>query len=549
MLNYSPPKIKRFWSHPLGLLLIVILLIFLVEFLLMLFFGFAQLNLTRLEEGLLDAAFLVIFLFPLLYWFVVRPLLLNMKQLRSQAQAINNLAKFPTENPFPVLRISKTGRLIFANRACQKDLPSWSCGVAECVPDGFKAVIDQAVSQKEIREIEVVQPNKIFLFSIVPVANTDYINAYALDITDRKKFEQQLIDSNNFNKSLLQTIPFPMDIVDEQGHLLFINEEMKSRLNRDISGKRCWEMYKDNKRPCEHCPLVDGIAIGETKPVEAKGCFGGRTFRIYHTGMLYHDQKAILEIFIDVTEQKEIEERLRELYQAKTEFTSMVSHELRTPLNAIKQGVGVVADGTAGQLNAEQKDFLELSKRNIDRLNRLINDVLKLSKLEAGKLDFALRQANLVPVIREVVKSQLKLAENKNLTLQVDFNQDKLMAIIDEDRITQVLTNLINNAIKFTENGGIKVSLQEDQARQLVKVCVIDSGPGILPKDQALLFEKFRQLGGLEGRKTGGTGLGLAISKEIIEHHHGTIWVESEIGQGSKFCFTLPLAEKENQDG
>jgi signal transduction histidine kinase len=256
-------------------------------------------------------------------------------------------------------------------------------------------------------------------------------------------------------------------------------------------------------------------------------------------------QEATLNILEDLTDAKrnlEISNKdLKEALKVKSDFTSMVSHEMRTPLTAIKEGIGIVADGTAGPLTKEQQEFLEISRRNVDRLHRLINDILDFAKLEARRLEFKLAPGDMVATVAEAVDSQKLAIQAKGLSLSTNYAEGLPPVMFDVDRITQVMVNLLSNAIKFTEQGGITVSVGKDEEGNNFKVCVSDSGMGIDQKDILVLFNKFQQLGKLNERKTGGTGLGLAICKEIIEQHGGKIWVESEVGKGSTFCFTLPI--------
>jgi signal transduction histidine kinase len=250
-------------------------------------------------------------------------------------------------------------------------------------------------------------------------------------------------------------------------------------------------------------------------------------------------QEATLNILEDLAESKS---KLEEALKIKSEFTSVVSHELRTPLTAIKEGIGIVSDGTAGTLTKEQKGFLDIAKRNVDRLARLINDILDFQKLEAGVIAFDIRENSINDAVREAQKTMSALAGEKKLKFTVDLDERLPKFKFDRDKIIQVLYNLLNNAIKFTEAGAIAVKTRHEG--NMAHVSVEDTGRGIKEEDLPRLFQKFSQLeNGLE-RKTGGSGLGLAISKEIIERHKGKIWAESKPGTGSVFNFILPIAER-----
>ena len=228
--------------------------------------------------------------------------------------------------------------------------------------------------------------------------------------------------------------------------------------------------------------------------------------------------------------------------EIKSKFVSMVSHELRSPMAAIKEGVNLVFEGLVGDINEEQKDLLDTVKRNADRLGRLINNVLDLQKIGFGRMDLDMQENDINETVREVCKSMSVLASEKGLDLTFDMDDSIPKSRFDRDRIIQVVTNLISNAIKFTEKGGITVTT-ENRA-PVVRVVVKDTGPGIASSDLVRIFEPFEQISHLKGKKKIGTGLGLAISREIVVAHGGKIGLESEEGKGSSFNFILPIKER-----
>lgn len=358
----------------------------------------------------------------------------------------------------------------------------------------------------------------------------------------RRKYDTALQRSSNFNQALLNSMPFSLHIVDEQGNIMYVNRLLQNAIGAKIVGRKCWEVYTDAKKQCDLCPLKTGLEAGETKSIEVEGAFGGKTFIVTHTGMLYEGKKAVMEIFVDITDRKAAEEMVKRALKAKTVFTSMVSHELRTPLTAIKEGVSIVLEGEAGEINAEQKTFLDIAKRNVDRLSRLINEVLDFQKLEAGKMPLKKEEHDINEAIKEVYETMFSLAQAKGLKFTVK-NGDNLPKIkFDRDKIIQVLNNLVSNAIKFTEKGSVTIATALGE--NFIHVSVQDTGLGIRLEDVPRLFREFEQLEAGPDRKTGGTGLGLIISKEIIEGHNGKIWAQSKIGEGSIFHFILPIAER-----
>jgi len=230
---------------------------------------------------------------------------------------------------------------------------------------------------------------------------------------------------------------------------------------------------------------------------------------------------------------------LEEASQHKSQFLANMSHELRTPLNAILGYTELMADGAYGEPSEKMLGILKRLEANGSHLLGLINDVLDLSKIEAGQLVLELTDYS-VQDIAQTVRSTLEpLAADKKLAFKVEMAPELPPGRGDGRRLTQVLINLVGNAIKFTDAG--EVAIKAEANNGAFHVSVRDTGPGISAIDQAKLFQEFQQADNAITRKKGGTGLGLAISKRIIEMHGGRIWVESQPGQGSTFAFTLPV--------
>jgi len=239
---------------------------------------------------------------------------------------------------------------------------------------------------------------------------------------------------------------------------------------------------------------------------------------------------------------RELEEKSRELEVAskhKSQFLANMSHELRTPLNAILGYTELILDKVYGDTPQKMRGVLERIEGNGKHLLGLINDVLDLSKIEAGQLVLTLADYSLKNVAHTVFSAVEPLAREKKLAFKVEVEPDLPPGHGDERRLTQVLLNLVGNAIKFTDSGEVLIKASQNNGTFNIAVC--DTGPGISPADQAKLFQEFQQADNSITRKKGGTGLGLAISKRIVEMHGGKIWVDSVVGHGSTFALTLPL--------
>ncbi|MDD5584903.1 MAG: GAF domain-containing sensor histidine kinase [Candidatus Omnitrophica bacterium] len=225
--------------------------------------------------------------------------------------------------------------------------------------------------------------------------------------------------------------------------------------------------------------------------------------------------------------------------QMRSNFISNVSHELRTPLTAIKEAVCMILEEIIGTVSGEQKRFLEIAKKNIERLNRLIEGLLDLGKLESKKCCEKRRLFDVIEVTNAVIELLGPLAKEKAISLTKVLPQQKVEIWGDADRVTQVITNLLGNSIKYNrQNGTIEVRVSETD--EAVTISIVDTGVGISPEDAEKIFERFYRVKTHSGEQKHGTGLGLAITKEIVHAHGGKILVESQIDKGSMFTVILP---------
>lgn len=241
---------------------------------------------------------------------------------------------------------------------------------------------------------------------------------------------------------------------------------------------------------------------------------------------------------------KDLNKKLERMYQLQRDFTSTVSHELRTPLAAIKMAIDLILKKIGGEVTDVQKKYLNMARSNVDRLGRLVNDVLDLTKLESGTAELPMQMGDVNGILLEVSELYQPLAEEKGLYFKAYLDKGLPLVPLSMDKINQLLSNLVSNAVKFTEKGGVSVSTGFDAAEKMIRICVSDTGPGIAREDMPKMFRKFQQLGEAVMRSSGGTGLGLAICKEIVKQHRGNIRVESEPGRGSSFFVTLPVTQK-----
>lgn len=237
--------------------------------------------------------------------------------------------------------------------------------------------------------------------------------------------------------------------------------------------------------------------------------------------------------------------RAKETAKLKSNFISIVSHELRTPLTAIKQSVRILADGMAGFLNEDQRSIIDVTSRNVERLEKLISDILTYQQFQNGKTNLRISRNDINDAIMGVYERIRREIERKGLEFVLDLAPENVKSEFDWQKMVEALQHIISNAVEFTDKGRITVSSRYENNTVVVRVS--DTGPGIVKEDIDKIFCLFEQLGSINDRKTGGVGIGLALTKEIVELHGGKLWVESEVGKGSVFSLLLPVVERRSR--
>jgi signal transduction histidine kinase len=249
-------------------------------------------------------------------------------------------------------------------------------------------------------------------------------------------------------------------------------------------------------------------------------------------------QNALL--FAEVKDKNAALERVNHL---KSQFLATVTHELRTPLHSIISYGALILEGFLdGELTTEQEEHIQFMVRRAEDLTHLVDDMLDLSKIEADRLEVKVEPLTLEPCLKEILNELKTQAKNKGLSLSLEMEEPQQMVMADSHRIRQIVINLVSNALKFTETGGVTIRCKALESYDMICVSVHDSGIGISPAALRYIFEAFRQADGSTTRRFGGTGLGLTIARKLIELQGGEVAVESILGQGSTFSFTLPVA-------
>jgi len=372
------------------------------------------------------------------------------------------------------------------------------------------------------------------------------------DITDRKRAEDALKESEEKFRALAEQSP-SIIFINKGGRVVYANKKCEEVMGhtRDEFYSADFDFFSLIAPECRKLVKTSfGMHTGgeEVKPYEYTLVTkeGRRVEAILITRLIdYEGEKAILGIITDITEYRKAEReriaaekttaRLKALNRMKDEFLSMTSHELRTPLTSISSFLQLMESGKLGKITRKQEEGLAAISAGVERLNSSIDKLLMISKLELGEMKLEMKNLRLADLIQNTVKKMEPLAKQKRIALTQKIAELPLVRA-DEEQLTEVLTNLVDNAIKFTPEGG-EVTVEAKKEKDNILVMVEDTGIGIAKKNMPQLFTKFFQV----DHSVPGTGLGLSICKKIVLGHGGRIWAKSTLGRGSTFFFTLPI--------
>ncbi|MBI3187359.1 MAG: CHASE domain-containing protein [Gammaproteobacteria bacterium] len=365
----------------------------------------------------------------------------------------------------------------------------------------------------------------------------------ATDITEKKSAKQALIESAQHTQTILDNVADGIITINQQGIIESFNHSAENIFGytaKEVIGQSVGILMPEKFR-IEHDSYLKRYNItsfdrivGTNRETDAQHKNGTiMPMDMAVSRSTHHGQPLYIGLVRDITERKRID-------QMKAEFVSTVSHELRTPLTAISGSLGLISGGALGNLPAQIKQMIDLAHKNALRLTSLINDLLDMEKLIAGKMQFDNEIQPLKPLIEQTLQSVQAYAEQFDVQFNLDIPEDDILVRVDGGRLQQVLTNFLSNAAKFSPPRG-NIDIRTRIHNNKVRVEVIDKGPGITREFRKHIFQKFSQADSSDSRQKGGTGLGLAISKELIERMHGEIGFISEPGEGSCFYFQLPV--------
>jgi len=376
------------------------------------------------------------------------------------------------------------------------------------------------------------------------------------NITERKKAEANLKQSEENYRFLFNDVPVGISITDKSGRIVDCNKYMAEMFKTTCEGFRANNIKSFYVNPEDRERLLN-LVHKEGKVVDWECSFKRNDndifFAILNVDLVDKDgQKLLLSTLRDITERKMAEEKIRKqnaqlkkLDQIKTDFLNTTSHELRTPVASIKGYIQMLLKQILGEITEEQKKALEVLLRNTNRLDHLIQDILDISRLESGTIKFITEKTDVTKMVKEIAETMQTSADLKKIKINIDIQKEIPDLMIDQERIKQVLTNLVDNAIKFSPDDSL-INIYTKMKKDNVLFEVQDFGRGIPKNKQKKIFERFYQVDSGIDRKFGGIGLGLTISKKIIDTYGGQIWVDSTLGKGSSFKFSVPTQSTKN---
>lgn len=371
-------------------------------------------------------------------------------------------------------------------------------------------------------------------------------NKLTLTLKETREAKKIVEDEKNKTSSIISNLVDPIIILDKNGKLSMYNfraEQILGFRRKDIgtsiNNKKNYSLENFKEFLKVDFTVKSGDELhskySNEEQINIKYNDEDLTFKII-TAEIYDNRKRFIgtmKVFSDLTREARIN-------RLKTEFVSIAAHQLRTPLSAIKWSIKMILDEDMGPINAEQRDMLDKGFKSNERIIKLVNDLLNVSRIEEGKFGYDFKKENFLEICENVISNITNKLQKKNINFVFSKPEKLLPVMIDKEKVGLVLQNLVENAVKYTaENGRVSLILQEKGNTLFVKI--MDNGVGIPKKDQKKLFTKFFRAENVMKMQTDGTGLGLFIAKNVINKHHGKIGFKSEEGKGSEFYFTLPI--------
>jgi len=454
-------------------------------------------------------------------------------------EEIRNLAKFPSENPNPVLRIAKDKTVLYANGAAEAILSEDNVKAGHHISGLWPQWTDEVLKLGVVRtDIETRHGDRVFSWTMTPLIDKDYLNVYGIDITERKRAEEQIA----YQAQLLATVNDAIVASDAQYRLTAWNaaaESMYGWKAEEVLGRFGLDITRTEFPGVDKAEMLRAIAErGSWRGEATQARKDGTLFPVEVSSVVLRDTTGKVTGFVsvnrDITERKRSEEEIRKKNEELEAFVYMVSHDLKNPVVSIQGFCSSILKNQRDELNEKTLFYLQRVQANASLMSSLLEDLLELSRI--GRIEDKKTEIS----VQEVIKSVWAGVSTSLATQDVEFILPKNLpqVLYSEKRLYQIFSNLLSNALKFRdEDRKTKVEIGHQEDKDNYTFFVRDNGIGIEQKYHNKIFESFSQL---KDTKSEGTGMGLAIVKKIVEANQGKVWVESQKKAGSTFYFTIP---------
>ena len=561
------------YQSPFRLVIIIASSVFIFELSVMIFLSFLS-PLSMWTEALIDPALLVVLLSPTLYFFLFHPLVTHITERRQAEDALKESEEkyraLMNDAGDAILLADTEGNLVEVNTKAEKLLGYTK---KEILNMHFTQIHPKEELDRTIGAFKEIVPKKSVFLSdgvilrkdgkTVPVDITGSAIKYKdkvlvqgifRDITERKRAEKSLKMVLKEWEDTFNAISDGVWILDPEGRIIRSNgvfERMLGMKTEDVLNQYCYKTVHSTFGFIDACPFKRMKQTGKREIEELEDKERGIWLQVA-VDPIRNESGVVtggVHIVRNITERKKADElslekeRLEYASKAKSEFLSNMSHEIRTPLNSIIGFSELLEQKTAGELGEKQERYVGNIITSGKFLLDLINDILDLSKVEAGKIELVIEKIAVKKIINDTLTLIKEKATNHKVLLKKEIDPEFDFIEADKLRFRQILFNLLSNAVKFSKEEGGTVTIITKKEEDMAKFSVSDTGIGVREEDMSKLFNEFEQLDSGISRNYGGTGLGLAISKKLVELHGGKIWAESRYGEGSTFTFTLPLVK------